>query len=322
MKIALCYQTQPEFVKAIQQTAPEAEVIDAGQEGIAEAILDADIFCGHAKVPMPWPEVVQKGKLKWIQSSAAGMDHCLVPEVIASDILVSSASGLFANQVAEQTFSLLLGLIRSLPVFFRAQAVKDYTRRPTHDLHGKTVGIVGLGGNGRRIAEILDAFRTRIVATDLFPYDCPPHVEALWPADRLDDLLAESDVVILTLPLNSSTYHIIDEGRFAAMKQDAWFINVARGPVVKEAALVEALQSKKLLGAGIDVAEIEPLPADSPLWTMENVIISPHVGAQGATRNADATQLFCTNLRRYLDGEPPINLVDKQLGFPVRQPSS
>lgn len=143
----------------------------------------------------------------------------------------------------------------------------------------------------------------------------------MWPADRLDDLLAESDVVILTLPLNSSTYHIIDEGRFAAMKQDAWFINVARGQVVKEAALIEALQNKKLLGAGVDVAEIEPLPADSPLWTMDNVIISPHVGAQGATRNADATQLFCTNLRRYLNGETPINLVDKQLGFPVRKPT-
>lgn len=322
MKIALCYQTQPEFIDAIREVAPDAEIDDAGQERIGEAILDADIFCGHAKVPMPWPEVVKKGKLKWIQSSAAGMDHCLVPEVIASDIIVSSASGLFANQVAEQTFSLLLGLIRSLPVFFRAQTVNDYTRRPTHDLHGKTVGIVGLGGNGRRIAEILTAFRTRIIATDLFPYDKPAYVEELWPAHQLDDLLAQSDVVILTLPLNASTYHIIDDERFAAMKQDAWFINVARGQVVKETALVEALQSKKLLGAGIDVAEIEPLPHDSPLWNMENVIITPHVGAQGATRNADATQLFCTNLRRYLQGEPPINLVDKQLGFPVRMPSA
>ncbi|MEW4451450.1 D-2-hydroxyacid dehydrogenase [Bremerella sp. JC817] len=321
MKIALCYQTQPEFIEAIAQVAPDAEIIDAGQERIAEAILEADIFCGHAKVPMPWPEVVKQGKLKWIQSSAAGMDHCLVPEVIASDIIVSSASGLFANQVAEQTFSLLLGLIRSLPVFFRAQNVKDYTRRPTNDLHGKTVGIVGLGGNGRRIAEILSAFQTRIIATDLFPYDKPDHVEELWPADRLDDLLAESDVVILTLPLNASTYHIIDEGRFAAMKQDAWFINVARGQVVKEVCLIEALQSGKLAGAGIDVAEIEPLPHDSPLWEMSNVIITPHVGAQGATRNADATALFCTNLKRYLDGQPPINLVDKQLGFPVRKPS-
>ena len=184
MKIALCYQTEPQFIEQIRQVAPDAEIDDAGQERIAEAILDADIFCGHAKVTVPWPEVVKRGKLKWIQSSAAGMDHCLVPEVIASDILVSSASGLFANQVAEQTFALLLGLIRSLPVFFRAQKVKDYTRRPTNDLHGKTVGIVGLGGNGRRIAEILSVFRTRVIATDLFPYDKPAYVDELWPADR------------------------------------------------------------------------------------------------------------------------------------------
>lgn len=322
MKIALCYQTKPEFVEAIREIVPDADVDDAGQEGIADSILDADIFCGHAKVPMPWPEVVRRGKLKWIQSSAAGMDHCLVPEVIASDILVSSASGLFANQVAEQTFALLLGLIRSLPVFFRAQTAKDYTRRPTDDLHGKTVGIVGLGGNGRRIAEILSVFRTRVIATDLFPYDRPAFVDELWPAERLDDLLAQSDVVILTLPLNADTYHIMDGGRFAAMKPGAWFINVARGQVVKESALVDALQKNHLAGAGVDVAEIEPLPYDSPLWTMENVIITPHVGAQGASRNHDATQLFCTNLRRYLKGEPLINLVDKRLGFPVRRPSA
>jgi len=322
MNIALCYQTEPEFIAAIQQVAPEANIIDAGQEGIAAAILEADIFCGHAKVPVPWPEVVRQGRLKWIQSSAAGMDHCLVPEVIESPIVVSSASGLFANQVAEQTFALLLGLIRSLPTFFRAQQVKDYTRRPTHDLHGLTVGIVGLGGNGRRIAEILAAFHTRILATDLFPYDKPDHVEALWPADKLDDLLAESDVVILALPLNSDTYHIMDGERFAAMKQGAWFINVARGQVVKEAELIAALKSRKLAGAGIDVAEIEPLPHDSPLWEMENVIISPHVGAQAKTRNADATRLFCENLRRYLDGEKPVNQVDKRLGFPVRKPKT
>jgi len=319
MKIALCYQTQPEFHDMIRETLPSAEVIDAGQEGIAEAIMNADIFFGHAKVPVPWKEVVDQGRLQWIQSSAAGMDHCLVPEVIASNIQVSSASGLFANQVAEQTFALLLGLIRSMPVFFRAQQAKDYTRRPTHDLHGKTVGIVGMGGNGRKIAEILSKFETRIIATDLFPYDQPECVEELWPTEQLEELLRLSDVVILTLPLNSDTYHYIDEKSFNAMKQGSWFINVARGQVVKESALISCLQSGKLAGVGIDVAEIEPLPHDSPLWEMDNVMISPHVGAQSANRNLDATKLFCKNLKRFANGEPLINLVDKRLGFPVRQ---
>ncbi|MEX0792181.1 MAG: D-2-hydroxyacid dehydrogenase [Pirellulaceae bacterium] len=318
LTIALCYQTQPHHVRQIEALVPDANVIDAGQEGIAEAILDADIYFGHAKVPIPWNQVVEQGRLKWIQSSAAGMDHCLVPEVIGSDILVSSASGVFANQVAEQTLALLLGLIRSLPIFFRQQQRKEYIRRPTGDLHGKTVGIVGLGGNGRRIAEVLKSFQTRILATDLFPYDQPQSVDELWPADKLQQLLNNSDIVVLALPLNSETYHLFDQTRFDEMRDGAIFINVARGQVVKEADLVFAVQSGKLSAIGIDVAEIEPLPEESPLWEMENAIITPHVGAQSASRNDDATDLFCENLKHYLRSEPLINLVDKKLGFPKR----
>src|SRR5690606_33377620 len=121
--------------------------------------------CGHAKVPVPWDEVVQRGRLRWIQSSAAGMDHCLVPSVINSDITVTSASGVLANQTADHSLALALGLLRSLPTFFRAQQAKEFIRRPTRDLYGATVGIVGLGGNGRRLAEALSAFHTTILAT-------------------------------------------------------------------------------------------------------------------------------------------------------------
>ncbi|TWT32125.1 D-2-hydroxyacid dehydrogenase [Blastopirellula retiformator] len=319
MNIVLCYQTVPAHVEQIRAAAGnDFNVIDAGQEGIAAALPTADIYCGHAKVPVPWAETVDAGRLKWIQSSAAGMDHCLVPEVIASDIPVTSASGLFANQVAEQTMALLLGVVRSLPTFFRAQVKKEYIRRPTGDLHGKTVGIVGLGGNGRRLAEILAPFQVRILATDLCPYDKPDCVEQLWPADRLNDLLAESDVVILALPLNADTRYLFDTDQFAAMKTGAIFINVARGQVVRESALIHALETNHLSAAGVDVAELEPLPPESPLWDFENVIITPHVGAQGRTRNDDVTDLFCENLRRFRAGEPLINVVDKRLGFPLR----
>lgn len=318
MNIVLCYQTVPAHLEQIRAAAGDWNVIDAGQEGIAQALPQADVYCGHAKVPVPWAETVAQGRLKWIQSSAAGMDHCLVPEVIASDIPVTSSSGLFANQVAEQTMALLLGIIRSLPTFFRAQLKKEYVRRPTGDLHGKTVGIVGLGGNGRRLAEILAPFQIRIIATDYCPYDKPQCVDELWPADRLNDLLAESDIVILALPLNDETRYLFDTDQFAAMKTGAIFINVARGQVVRESALIEALRTKHLSAAGVDVAEVEPLPPDSPLWDFENVIITPHVGAQGRTRNDDVTDLFCENLRRFRAGEPMINVVDKNLGFPLR----
>src|SRR6478672_11912044 len=173
MRIVLCYLIEPRHYDQICAAVPGHEVVDAGQERIATELAEADIFCGHAKVPVPWPTVVHRGRLKWIQSSAAGLDHCLTPETIASDILVTSASGLFADPVAEQTLALTLGLLRGLPTFFRAQQKREFIRRPTGDVHHATVGIVGLGGNGTRIAEVLRPFRARIIATDVFSNERP-----------------------------------------------------------------------------------------------------------------------------------------------------
>lgn len=320
MRVVLCYPVEQRHRDQIAAVSPAVEVVDAGQERIAELLGTADIFCGHAKVPVPWDEVVAAGRLRWIQSSAAGMDHCLVPSVIASDILVTSASGLFADQVAEQTLALLLGLLRGLPTFFRQQQAKDFTRRPTGDLHGKTIGIIGLGGNGRRIAEVLAPFQVRILATDMFPNNKPAEVEAIRPADELHRVLSQVDIAILCVPLNAQTHHMIDGAAFAKMKPRSILINVARGPVVDEAALVSALLSGKLSAAGLDVTEVEPLSEASPLWEMPNVIITPHVGAQSARRVDDSTKLFCENLERYLRGERLRNIVDKELGFP--RPSS
>lgn len=314
--VVLCYPVEERHRQAIAQAAPGARIIDAGQEGIGKALLDADVFIGHAKVPVTWNEVVEQGRLKWIQSSAAGLDHCLVPSVINSEIPVCSASGLFANQVAEQTLALLLGLLRGLPTFFRQAQVREFVRRPTGDLHGQTVGIVGLGGNGRRLAQLLSPFQTRIMATDYYPVRRPSEVAELWPADRLIDLAAAVDTLILCLPLNASTEKLIDGEVFAAMRRGSRLINVARGQVVDEPALIAALQSQHLAGAGLDVTYEEPLPAESPLWMESQVIITPHVGAQAATRVDDSTRLACENLRRFQSGEALLNLVDKRLGFP------
>jgi phosphoglycerate dehydrogenase-like enzyme len=317
MHIVLCYAVEPRYLDQIQAAAPTMTITDAGQQGIPEAIFEADIYCGHAKErPVPWDQVVRQGRLKWIQSSAAGLDHCLAPAVIDSDIQVTSASGLFANQVAEQTMALLLGILRGLPVFFRQTIRREFIRRPTLDLHGSTVGIVGFGGNGRRIAQVLAPYRVRILATDVYPIRRPPEVEQLWPADRLDDLLRQSDILILGMPLNQQTRGMIGARELALLKPGAILINVARGPCVNESDLIAALSSGHLAGAGLDVTEIEPLPADSPLWELPNVLITPHVGAQGRTRNDDVTDLFCENLRRFQADQPLWNQVDKRLGFP------
>lgn len=321
MRIVLCYPVLPRHIEQIQSAAldagiVDAEIIDAGQERIDERLPTADVFIGHAKVPVNWDRVLDAGKLKWIQSSAAGLDHCLVPGVIDSDIVVSSASGLFAPQVAEQTFALLFGLLRSLPQFFRAEAKREFIRLPTDDLRGKTVGIVGMGGNGRAIAKMLSPWDVSIIATDYFPVDQPDSVDQLWPADRLPELLAQSDIVILTLPLNSETLGLFDDEMFRHMKRGSYLVNVARGSVVVESALVEALSVGQVAGCGLDVTEVEPLAPSSKLWDDERVIITPHVGAQSSRRVDDSTDLACINLKRFFAGKSPYNLVVKELGFP------
>jgi D-3-phosphoglycerate dehydrogenase len=303
----------------IAEAAPGAEIVDAGQHRIADEILNADIYCGHAKVvPIPWDEVVRQGRLQWIQSSAAGMDHCLVPAVVESDITVTSASGVLADQVTEHTLALMTGLCRSLPVFFRAQQKREFIRRPTRDLHGTTVGIVGFGGNGRRLAEVLRTLKVRMLATDMFPVDKPEYVEALLPPERLDEILPQVDFLVLAAPLTSQTRGMIDRRALALMKRDAFLVNMARGPLVVEQDLVEVLESGHLAGAAMDVTEVEPLPPASKLWELPNVIITPHVGGQSRTRIEDMTNFFCENLRRWQSGRPLANLIDKRLGFPVR----
>lgn len=319
MRIVLCYVTKPSHLQQIAEVVPDDEIIDASQEQIAREIFSADVFCGHAKVPIDWDGVVRQGRLRWIQSSAAGMDHCLVPSVVESDIVVTSASGALSDQVAEHTLALMTAWCRSLPTFFRAQQKKEFVRRPTRDLTRSTVGLIGFGGVGRRLARLLSALDCRILATDMFPVDKPDYVESLWPAERMGELLALVDVAVLCVPLNPSTRGMIDAAALGRMKPGGLLVNVARGPLVVPADLVDALQSKHLAGAVMDVTDPEPLPPESKLWDMPQVIITPHVGGQAGWRNDKITELFCRNLRRRQQGLPLVNyLSDKRLGFPIR----
>ncbi len=316
-RIILCYPVEAKHVDQIAAAAPNYDVVDAGQERVAELLPTADIFCGHCKVSVPWDDVVRQGRLRWVQSSAAGLDHCLVPSVVASDITVTSASGVLADQVADHTIALLAGLLRSLPTYFRAQQKHEFIRRATRDLHGARIGIIGLGRNGRRLAEVLSAFRCNIIATDWYPDRKPPQVSELLPADAVDKLLPRVDILILAAPLTPITRHMIDARRLALLPQGAVVVNVARGSLVVTEDLIAALESGHLGGAAVDVTDPEPLPRESRLWDLPNVIITPHVGGQSATRIDNMTNFFCGNLRRYFANRPLVNLVDKQLGFPL-----
>jgi phosphoglycerate dehydrogenase-like enzyme len=173
-----------------------------------------------------------------------------------------------------------------------------------------------MGGNGRRLVEILRPFEVTMRATDYFPFRKPEGLEELWPHTRLKELAAWSEVLILTLPLNTSTRGVVDQTILNAMPRGSYLINVARGGCVKESDLCESLAIGHLRGVGLDVTEVEPLPESSPLWTFPNVLITPHVGAQAAKRTDDTCELICENLRRYFAGESLYNIVDKTLGFP------
>lgn len=320
MRLVLGYPVEQSHLTTICDAAPDWDVIDAGQDRLPEELLSADVFCGHAKVPIDWEAVVQQGRLRWIQSSAAGLDHCLHPAVVQSDIIVTSASGVLADQVAEHAIALIGATLRNLPRFIEDKKDRVFIRRPTRDLHGATVGIIGLGGVGRRLTELLAPYRVRILATDAFPQDKPAQVDALWPADQFPQLLKQSDIVVLCVPLTEVTRGMIDADAMGLMQDHALLVNVARGPVVVEKDLAAALRAGTIAAAALDVTEQEPLATSSELWELSNLLITPHVAGQSRKRIDKMTAFFCENLNRYRQQQPLLNRVDKKLGFP--QPST
>lgn len=318
-RIVLCYPVEEKHLQQIAAAMPRAEIVNAVQERVADELFEADIFCGQNAVPVDWDGVMRRRRLRWIQSTSAGTDHFLVPSVVNSDVAVTSASGLLSDQVAEHALALMTAWARNLPAYFRLQHTKEFSRQPVRNLTGASVGIVGFGGIGRRVAELLAPFKTWIRAVDLFPVDRPKHVEALWPADRFHDLLPLSDFLVLALPLYEKTRSIINAEALKKMKPGSLLVNVARGPLVEHDSLARALQDGCPAGAVLDVTDPEPLPKDSPLWTMPNVVITPHAGCLADWRYDLMTDFFCRNLQRWQLGMPLVNfLVDKSLGFPIR----
>ncbi|MCL2742488.1 MAG: D-2-hydroxyacid dehydrogenase [Planctomycetaceae bacterium] len=329
--LVVCFKQVPVeqyLIDRVKAAWSGVDIINVGQDRVGDALLEADYFCGHAKVPVNWDNIVKKNRLKWIQSSAAGMDWCLVPEVIESDITITTCSGVLADQVAEHTLALILSWMRSLPLFLKEQSDKStpdyrrFLRHPTRDLTDAAVGIIGFGGVGRRLAEVLAAFRTKTLAVDLFPTEKTKFVSELLPPEKLDEVLPLCDVVILCLPLNSQTRGMFNAEKFALMRPNAPFVNVARGGLVNTDDLVAALKTKQIAGAVADVTSPEPLPSEHPLWDFPNVIITPHVAGQFHRRFDDVVDIFSANVKRFKAGEPLINYLTeegKRHGFPIRQ---
>ena len=280
---------------------------------LAEAEVLYDFPRGHTR------DLAQVApKLRWVQASIAGAGEVAKKAgLVETDIVVTTASGVYSGSLAEFVVMAMLQHAKGLERLRRDKAERAWRPAYVDTLEGKTLCIVGIGNIGRAIAGRARPFGMRILGVKRTVHDEDParnHADALYGTDRLHEALAEADYVAVTLPGTPETYHLVDEEAIRSMQKGAYFVNVGRGAAVDERGLVEALREGHLSGAALDVFEVEPLPRESPLWELDNVIISPHStdNLPGLT-NRLQTDLFCDNLRRYLDGEPLINVLDKKL---------
>ena len=300
-------------IASIRSAAGAASVMVSSPEQLRADLEEAEIFFGfHA------PEVFfEASQLRWIQTTSAGLDKILVPELVKRDLMITNASGVYAPQVVEQAWCLTLAVAGRVPLYWEQQKQHHWQIIDRIDLDGSTVGIIGLGGIGRRYARVAAAFGMRVLAVDLHQPPKPESVESLWPIDQIDELLEQSDFVLVSCPYTSETHHLVDGGRLSRMKSSAVLVNIARGSIVDEAALVSALENGHIAAAGIDVCEQEPLPPESSLWNVPNLVITPHCAGLSPQRMKQMADFFIANLQRYLDGQPLANLVNQQLGYPV-----
>jgi phosphoglycerate dehydrogenase-like enzyme len=253
------------------------------------------------------------GRLRWVHIGGVGIDWALFPALVASEVVLTNSRRVFDTSLPEYLLSLMLALVKDLPGTFRAQTRHEWQHRLLEPLTGGRAVIVGAGSIARSAARLLDSLG---LATTLVGRRARDEGSTyVHGFDELPALLATTDWLVVLAPLTPETRGFIDAGALAALPHGARFVNIGRGPTVVEDALVEALRSGALAGAALDVFEQEPLPADSPLWDMPNVIVSPHIGGDEIGTPRAFTDAFLANLRRYLAGEPLANVVDKQLGW-------
>ncbi len=312
MQILITHKATEEQLVAIKNALPHAVVTLArDDEQIRQAMPVTDVIWGSRFLSEVLPEAKQ---LKLIQVSSAGVDRLLTAELLAHPAALSNARGIHGATISEHVFMLMLALNRSLPAVLKSAEQQEWTRPDVLLLEGKTLGIVGYGSIGQAIARRAKAFDMRVLATRRRPQP-DQWADEVWNDSRLGDLLAQSDYVILATPLTKETHHLIGAKELAAMKPTGILINIARGPVVDEPALIECLQAKRILGAGLDVFETEPLQKDNPLWQLPNVIVTPHLAGNMPDYDDRAFTIFLENLRRLNAGEPLQNVVDKKLGY-------
>ena len=306
----------PEEVEQLRRIFAPAEflhVAPGDNEGIARALEKAD-------VAVLWGDLddrhLQAPHLRWVHCDHAGLTRSARPEVFEKGLLVTGSAGRSAPALAQHAFYFALALTFDARGLFEMQAAHQWRAPAGYEdrlaLHGKTLGIVGFGKTGREMALLGKAFGMRVIAYRRRADEDAPAVDRLLAADAgdsIDPLIEESDVIMLAAHLSDETYHLFSSDQFARMKSSASIINLARGGLIDTDALVEALRSGAIAGAGLDVADPEPLPPDSPLWDHPNVVITPHMTPRLPDRTQRSIQVIAENVQRYGRGEPLLNAI-------------
>jgi phosphoglycerate dehydrogenase-like enzyme len=318
MNILIQYPFTAEQIEAFRQSAQRLgghTVIYANtdEEALAAA-PNVEVILGWFKPPV----CAAAPRLRWIQSFSTGMEKFLFPEIIERDeVQISNVAGLYASQGAEHAWALLLALTRGILTSWDNQKKRQWGGGANVELAGATLGLIGLGGFGIEMAKRAQGYNMTILAIDAMRTDKPAYVAELKPATRenLHNLLRRSDVVMTACPLTKETYHLIGKAELLQMRSSSYLINVTRGGIIDEPALIDALKNGQIAGAGLDVTETEPLPADNPLWDAPNLILTPHRAGASQHRPRMVFEFFLQNLERYLQGQRPQNMIDKRRGY-------
>jgi phosphoglycerate dehydrogenase-like enzyme len=334
MKLLIHPPVDAERLTKIVAAADFMAVVNASSENEALGhIPDSDAFFGKMT-----PELLQvAGQLRWVQSPTASLEHYLFPELIEHQCMLSNMRGLFSDVIADHVFGFILSFARNFHQYLRNQQNGDWAPvgnekmkqqeflmgpcevTPVDSSHihlsDSTIGVVGAGFIGQEICRRAAAFGMRVLAVDPKCEEVPGIVDQVWQPDRLPELLAESDFVVIAAPHTPATFKLFSSEKFQQMKSTAYLINIGRGVIVDLDDLTTALQAGEIAGAGLDVAEIEPLPKDHPLWRMPNVIITPHVAAASPRISERHLETLLENIRQFVKGEPIKTLVDKEQWF-------
>ena len=310
MKFLIYPAVDEDELREIQSVSSQVEVLNVEEEReVLEVIGEVDAMYGTIT-----PSLLERAKkLRWIQTPMAGLERYMFPALAEGDVTMSNMQGIYSDHIADHAMGYILMFARGFHIYLRRQLERKWGGGvPVMHLADQTLGVIGLGGIGAELAKRGAAAGMHVIAMDAVRTEKPDCVATLCGADRLDDLLGESDFVVSCVPHTPQTAKLIGMAELKQMKKTAYLINISRGVVVDLAALTTALQEGEIAGAGLDVFETEPLPSDHPLWGLENVIITPHTAGNAPHTVQRRIAVVKGNLRRFVAGEPVRNVVDKR----------